>query len=152
MALDPTGSIRALFRVYLTPRAAVDETLYQFITSKKYQPAAQIVRELEDLTAQKYVADVISFLLGVKTGKALATGSTAISNRRVTDYGQRMTRERKEKEALQNRVRDLEVGMHGKVGMLGSRIDFQKLKNAKEKNKNKDHGLKLLGPAKLGCF
>ena len=44
------------------------------------------------------------------------------------------------------------MGMHGKVGMLGSPIDFHKLKNAKEKNKNKDHGLKLLGPAKLGML
>eukprot|EP00957_Ditylum_brightwellii_P203491 15334843-Ditylum_brightwellii.AAC.1 len=66
MSLDESGTVRCIFRVYVGNRSAVDEHLHQFIVSRMQEPAATTERLLRSMTLQKYVGDIIEFMLKMK--------------------------------------------------------------------------------------
>eukprot|EP00957_Ditylum_brightwellii_P209633 15362546-Ditylum_brightwellii.AAC.1 len=66
MALDTSGAVQCIFRIYMGTKLAVDEGLHHFITSQMTEPVQTTERLLRSMTFQKYVGDIIEFMLKMK--------------------------------------------------------------------------------------
>jgi hypothetical protein len=80
MALDESGQVRALFRFHILRRCAVDEVLFLDIfldiVKRPLDSTNSIFVHLRAQGAQKYISDVIKFLVNVKSDNiARATNS-----------------------------------------------------------------------------
>ena len=55
LSLDKTGFVASTFQVHLLKRCAVDQELYNYITSSMMLPTSTIVKTLQDQTMKMYV-------------------------------------------------------------------------------------------------
>jgi hypothetical protein len=80
MALDESGVVRAVFRFRILHRCAVDEELFLDIVKRPLEATNSIFNHLRSQSAQRYVSDVIEFLIQVKYENANAPSSRPISS------------------------------------------------------------------------
>ena len=71
MSLDTSGTVAALFRIHCGKRTAVDDTLFHFLTTHMNDPAATLARKLKLLVLNKYIGDIVEFMLKVKMNLAV---------------------------------------------------------------------------------
>lgn len=77
ISLDDTGQCRATFGIYLLPRCAVDEHLYQFVVSSIRVPVQVIQSTLKKLSMQKYLSSVQQYYQMILHNKGVSSRQKA---------------------------------------------------------------------------
>jgi hypothetical protein len=79
MELDKTGVVRAVFHFHILRRlCSVSEDLFLDIVKRTLESTNSIYKHLQDIAAQKFINDVIEFLLQLKYDNVPAESSMQI--------------------------------------------------------------------------
>jgi hypothetical protein len=78
MELDKSGVVRAVFRFHILRRCCVSEDLFLDIVKRPLESTNSIYKHLRDIAAQKFINDVIEFLLQLKYDNVAAESSMQI--------------------------------------------------------------------------
>eukprot|EP00978_Attheya_sp_CCMP212_P037176 scaffold173661_cov32-Attheya_sp.AAC.1 len=138
LSLDTTGRIMGVFRVHLGKRTAVDESLYHYITNRMNDPAAAIARQLKHLTLQKYVADIIEFMLKVKMKMARIEskeGSLLVRHLSRASSATSLTAIGKERQVFEERLRDAKYKLKRVVSRKLKSVNFSAMLERKGKKR-----------------
>eukprot|EP00978_Attheya_sp_CCMP212_P016367 scaffold42804_cov34-Attheya_sp.AAC.1 len=138
LSLDTTGRIMGVFRVHLGKQTAVDESLYHYITNRMNDPAAAIARQLKHLTLQKYVADIIEFMLKVKMKMARIEskeGSLLVRHLSRASSATSLTAIGKERQAFEERLRNAKYKLKRVVSRKLKSVNFSAMLERKGKKR-----------------
>jgi exopolysaccharide biosynthesis predicted pyruvyltransferase EpsI len=148
MALDKSGLVRAYFRFRILKRAAVDEDLYLDITKRPLQSTNSIQKHFRHIGIQKFVNDVIEYLIHVKYENATAEPRLDLPHHfRVQQEKVQAHGDEQHRTHQQSKQRLVALGKHEIAkASYEEKFDFEKMRQLKTTKKGegslKGFGLK----------